>query len=266
MSLTNAENDVSSCDLLYEVGAIDFEDFVNCPEDYKNFVIRILSMQAYAELMGANEVGYQLKLAPDYKARKRLAKIAYDEASHAYLLYDILHRLNISESEAVNIAEGKTANSAKTASLEGVLAVGHDDNTWLDIILNNFFLDRAGSYMVNNFSHSSFKPWSQACKSIYKDELWHIRFGNDELEKFINENSLEKVKGPFAIWYVRALNFFGPPTSRSQELLKRYGIKRQTNSELRDKFVLELHAFLREKSWFNLLPQVSPTYPYHVLA
>lgn len=249
----------------YDIATIDYDDFPNCPPDYQQSVVRIISMQAYAELKGATEVGYQLKLAPDAISRKRLAKIVYDEASHAYLLYDILQRLNISEQEAIKIAEGKNSTTGKTVSLDGVIAVGDDENTWLDIILNNFFLDRAGSFMVSNFAKSSFKPWSKACESIYKDELWHIRFGLDEFTKYLTTHSVASVKDKFALWYTRALNFFGPSYSRSHEQLKAYGIKRLSNAELRQQFVTELNALLIEKNWQYLLPTVSEDYPHQLI-
>ena len=248
----------------YDKASIDYDDFFSCPEDYQKNVVRIISMQAYAEMKGATEVGYQLKLAPDAISRKRLAKIVYDEASHAYLLYDILHQLNVSEEEAIGIAEGKNTRSSQSLSLDGVIAVGDDENTWLDIVLNNFFLDRAGSFMVNNFAKSSFKPWSKACESIYKDEVWHVRFGLEELTNYIETHSLSCVAEKFGMWYARALNFFGPSFSRSHEQLKAYGIKRLSNHELRQQFITDVTTLIDDKNWHDLLPCVSQDYPFHI--
>lgn len=248
----------------YQVGAIDYEDFFQCPKDYQSHVIRILSVQAYAEYCGATEVGRQIKLAPDAISRKRLAKIVYDEASHAYSLYEILQKINISESESVAIVLGHR-NTPKSQSLTGVESVGHEEHTWLDVILNTFFLDRAGSYMVGNFAQSSFKPWSLACQSIYKDEQWHVRFGEQALESYINDYSLDAVKAKFGTWFVYAINFFGSPVSRSHDDLKRYGIKRYSNEELRQQFIQKVHNLLIEKGWQTLIPQISTDYPYTLL-
>lgn len=249
----------------YDVATIDYDDFPNCPEDYKHYVIRILSIQAYAERMGATEMGHQLRLAPDYITRRRLAKIVYDEASHAYLLYEILNHLNVSEREAILIAKGEHPESAKTNSLDGPVAVGNDNNTWIDIVFNNFFLDRAGMFMVANFAKSSFKPWAKACELIHKDELWHVRFGQEEFEKYLSMHGTDVIKDMFALWYIRALNFFGSSVSRSHEQLKIYGIKRLNNVELRQQFINNIIELLTERDWLHLLPEVSADYPYQIL-
>lgn len=252
-------------DETYAVGKIDFERFHDCPNDYKHYVIRIISVQAYAELLGANEVAAQLKLAPDFRSRKGLARIAYDEATHAYLLYEILEKMNVSESEALAIAQGKKLGSQKTQSLDGAEAVGDADNQWIDLVLNNMLMDRAGSYMVGNFSQSSFQPWAEACKKIYVDEQWHKTFGIKQFEHYIQTHDIYSLAQKFSLWYARALNFFGPAQSKSDALLKAYGIKRKSNEELRTEFKCELQKILADHGWDALLSPISHTYPFHII-
>lgn len=249
----------------YSISSVDYTNFHSCPEEYKNYVIRILAIQAYAELCGAVEVGYQLRIAPNYRTRHSLSKIVYDEANHAALLYTILENLGINEKEAIAIALGN--EGLKTQSLEGVVAVGDNENDWLDLILNNFFMDRAGAYMVANFAESSFAPWAEACKKIYTDEQWHKKFGLDQLKVYLANNDYEDqlLRKKFSIWYVRALNFFGPNNNKSQALLAFYGIKRKANHELRSEFILEVADLLSELKIEHLLSKnISEHYPYSI--
>lgn len=251
--------------LTYGVADISYETFKYCPEDYQKYVIRILAMQAYAERAGANEVATHLKLAPDFRARKGLAKIVSDEATHAYWLYEILEKIGVSEEEAIAIAEGKNDPSKRTVSLDGVIAVGDESNEWIDLILNNMLMDRAGSYMVENFSQSSFAPWAGVCVKIYADEQWHKSFGLHEFKLYLQKYGAKQISKNFTDWYIRALNFFGPSTSKSEIPLKNYGIKRQSNDELRTKFVIEVEKIIAAMAIEDLvLGNISDSYPYAV--
>lgn len=240
-------------DIDYSVKAIDYDDFDSCPEDYQKYVIRILCMQAYAERHGASEMGYQLPQAPDYRATKGLAKIVYDESNHAYWLYNILEKLGVSEAQAMAIAEGREPGAASSTSMAGVIAVGDTQNTWLDLVLNNMLMDRAGGYMVKNFSESSFKPWSDICDKIYEEEQYHFQFGLLQFERYLKNHEDPNLKQKFNQWYVHALNFFGPPNNRSQQLLKDYGIKRQSNEQLRQAFKKDLEQLFKDKGWLDLI-------------
>jgi ring-1,2-phenylacetyl-CoA epoxidase subunit PaaA len=247
----------------YSVKSISYDDFHGMSEEYRKYVIRILSMQAYAEKMGAEEMGYQLRLAPNAISRRALAGIVCDEANHALLLYRILDKLGISEEESLSIAEGKAPGSKATQSMEGAVAVGDEENSWIDLVLNNMLMDRAGSFIVSNFMESSFEPWAVACEKIYKDEQWHKRFGEEQLLKYSTMNDMSNLQERFTTWYARALNFFGPKSIKTQAKLEKYGVKRRSNDTLREDFVSEVKAFLVDNDLEHLLmPGVKGPYPY----
>lgn len=253
----------------YEPKTIDYNNFHQCPEDYKHHVIRTIAMQAYAEKGGAEEVGAQLRLAPDFRSRKALAKIAFEEAKHAYMLYEILENIGVTERESVAIAEGRhTSNQKKSNSLDSAYAVGNSDNEWFDLILNNLLMDRAGGFMVSNFSKSSFKPWAEACEVIYLDEAHHKSFGVKKFDSFIKENkkNLHKLALKFSQWFVMAMNFFGPKNNKSKIILEQYGIKRQSNEELRKLFIIDVRKLLAKRSLSCLiLDNIEYNYPCRLL-
>lgn len=243
----------------YETKAIGVNEFSDTPESYQHYVVRIMAMQAYAERCGATEVGAQLSLAPDSALRVGLAKIVSDEAIHAHMLYQVLEDIGVSETKAIEIVNDK---HQKTKSLDGVEAVGDSNNTWLDIVLNNMLMDRAGGFMVRNFAKSSFKPWATACEKIAKDEDWHQRFGWLQFLDYIELHGIDSAKARFHYWYVHALNFFGPPNNKSDELLKNYGIKRENNQVLRENFISDLTSLLANHDLDFLLEAVTDVYPY----
>ncbi|NRA66873.1 MAG: phenylacetate-CoA oxygenase subunit PaaI [Pseudobacteriovorax sp.] len=248
----------------FEKESIGFDNFDTCPEDYKKIVIRILALQAYAERLGAIEVSGKLSLAPDFRARRQVSQIAHEESIHACLLYGILEKVGVSENEALTIAMGSNLDTPSSKSLEGPMAVGDDDNQWIDIALNAMLLDRAGCYMVNNFAQSSFKPWANACQRIYKDELFHKSFGLAQFKKHISQPHDEsELINKFMTWYSRGLNFFGPPNVKSTDRLKEYGIKREDNETMRLKYIEEVAAMMRDLNLSHFIkPLKVDAYPF----
>lgn len=255
-----------SSELSYNRGSIDYPQLDTCPDEYKKFLTRILAMQAYSERSGACEMGKQLHLAPDSTTRKVFARIVYDEAKHASMLYKILEEMGISERDALQIVESKNSSGKKTQSLDGIQEVGSQANQWIDIVLNNMFLDRAGSFMVGNFSQSSFKPWAKACEVIYEDEQFHKAFGLKQLKMHLVENKLTtSLVSRIRHWYIHGLNFFGPPNVKSQSILEQYGLKRTSNEELRQQYINEVRQVLDELELGVVLDiELSDVYPFEI--
>ncbi len=250
----------------YAPCSVTRETFARQPEDYRRHIIRIMSIQAYAERLGAIELGYWVAKAPTYKDRRICARICADEAAHAYWLYRELDRIGVGEDEAIAIAEGKSGKGPASASLAGPRAVADEDNRWEDVPLNNMFLDRAGRYMVGNFANSSYAPWAKVSRRILKDERLHEGFGLRELRRQIRAACTREERDALARrvtkWYALGLNFFGPPRSSQTETLRAYGIKRLDNEQLRTAYRQECDDILASLGGEDLVRFSSDRFPY----
>ncbi|WP_444997185.1 Phenylacetic acid catabolic protein [Aliikangiella sp. IMCC44359] len=251
--------------LTYAKRTIDYDAFEKMPEEYREQMIRIMSIQAYAEKKAATEGVEWIDKAPDYKCRRVFTNVLAEEAYHSYLIYKILENIRVSEEEAIDIAEGRSSGNKKMhdASLEGPLSVGEESNEWIDIMLNHVFLDRAGKFMVTNFIDASFTPWSEANETILKEEAGHIGFGMRELKKWLTKQTdREKTKEKISTWYAKGLNFFGPPSTHKSEMLKKFGIKRKDNEELRNMFIKEVEEEFAALNALDLIQLEKNDFPY----
>lgn len=247
----------------YAKKSIDYDTFLKTPEDYQKKIIRIMSIQAYAEKKAATEGVEWIDKSPDYKCRKIFTKILAEEASHSYLIYKILENIGVSEQEALDIAEGNNNAKMHDASLEGPMSVGDKDNEWIDIMLNHVFLDRAGKFMVSNFIDASFTPWSVANEKILREEAGHIGFGMKEMKRWLREQTDRALaKEKIASWYAKGLNFFGPPSTHKSQTLKNYGIKRLDNEELRNLFKEEVETVFAQLDSSDLIALSHNQFPY----
>jgi ring-1,2-phenylacetyl-CoA epoxidase subunit PaaA len=249
--------------LNYSKRSIDYDDLEHTPQEYRDQLIRLMSIQAYAEKKAATEGVDWIENAPDYKCRRIFAKVLFEEATHSYLIYQVLEKLGVSEKEAVDIAEGNTSRKMHDASLEGPMSVGDKDNEWIDIMLNHMFLDRAGKFMVTNFIDASFKPWSEANEKILVEEAGHIGFGHRELKKWLKGQKDRNVaRKKVSSWYAKGLNFFGPPSSHKSTMLRTYGLKRMDNEQLRALFREEIEEVFASMQATDLIQLSNNEFPY----
>jgi 1,2-phenylacetyl-CoA epoxidase catalytic subunit len=234
--------------------------FPSMPEDYRRAVIRTMSIQAYAEKLGAIGVPGWTRKVPDYRTVRTVARILAEEARHAYLLYRQLETIGVSEAEAINIA---TAPGSASASLEGPASLENPELGWQEIVMNHMFLDRAGKYMVGNFTMSSFAPWAEACRKIIEDEAMHIAFGESRFRNYVRAHADDPaLPGVVTHWFCQGLNFFGPPPSARQSQMAEWGLKRKDNDTLREEYRAEVMALLEEMGLAELIQIANNAYPY----
>ncbi len=253
--------------LSYEPLAVTAENLHLYPEDYRRDLVRLLSMQAYAERLGATELAAWVRAAPNFRDRVTIAKIASDEARHSFFLYVLLERLGVSEAAAMEIAEGGAMGKPSEHAMAGPKAVADPHNEWIDIVINNLLLDRVGKFMNQNFALSSYRPWAEACKKILLDEQMHVEFGVKCFQKCLKgeygpPRDEAELAGKVSSWYARGLNFFGPPSKTTAERQRLFGLKRKSSDELRREYREEVETVFEEMGKRHFLRTRNDAYPY----
>lgn len=247
----------------YSPRSIGYDDLDGVTEGYREQLIRLMAIQAQAELKAATEAAPWVSRAPDFRRRRLLAKVIAEEAAHSAMIYAILERVGCSEAQACDIAEGRVGKPMHEASGDGPDRVGDPDNEWIDIMLNHTFLDRAGQFMVANFAESSFTPWADANRAILRDEKGHVAFGDAELRTWLRSQANDDATADrVSTWYARGLNFFGPPSSRKAEVLRSYGLKPRDNDQLREAYRVEVENLFNELGCPGLLRLRNTAFPY----
>jgi ring-1,2-phenylacetyl-CoA epoxidase subunit PaaA len=247
----------------YRPSSVQRRDFGSMPDDYQTFVIRLMSVQAHGEKMAATQGVEWTRRLPGFRERRILANVLADEARHSALLYRELESIGIDEVQADEIVLHSGASPTTAKSMEGPIAVGDPENEWIDIVLNMMLLDRAGRHMIENYCESSYKPWADVCHQILPDEAMHEGFGFVQFRKILAETSdRDRLAAKFTRWYAYSLNFFGPPSRHKYDVLRTYGLKRQSNEELRASYQCEVEALMAGIDATDLIRLTSSVYPY----
>jgi len=203
------------------------------PEKYRLNLVRQMSQHAHSEVVGQLPEGNWIGRAPTLRRKAILLAKVQDEAGHGLYLYSAAETLGVSREEMMNdLLIGK----AKYASI-----FNYPTLTWADVGAIGWLVD--GAAIVNQISlcRTSYGPYARAMVKICKEESFHMRQGYEIMQVLAGGSVAQKAMAQDALnrWWWPTLMMFGPHDSESansQQSMK-WKIKRQSNDELRQKFV-----------------------------
>ncbi|WP_286855192.1 1,2-phenylacetyl-CoA epoxidase subunit PaaA [Spongiibacter sp.] len=203
------------------------------PQAYRKNLIRQISQHAHSEVIGMQPEGNWITRAPSLHRKAVLLAKVQDEAGHGLYLYSAAETLGISREELIDALH---TGAAKYASI-----FNYPSLSWADMGAIGWLVD--GAAIVNQVSlqRTSYGPYARGMVRICKEESFHQRQGyhilmtlmeGDESQRKMAQDSVNRFWWP-------SLMMFGPHDSDSQHSGQSmtWKIKRQSNDELRQKFV-----------------------------
>jgi ring-1,2-phenylacetyl-CoA epoxidase subunit PaaA len=203
------------------------------PEDYRKNLIRQISQHAHSEIIGQLPEANWITRAPSLRAKLILLAKVQDEGGHGLYLYTATETLGISRDELLNnLHIGK----AKYSSI-----FNYPTLTWADVGAIGWLVDGAAIMNQVMLQRASYGPYARAMVRVCKEESFHQRQGYEIMTKLAFGTSEQKEMAQDALnrWWFPTLMMFGPPDNKSSnsERAIKWRIKRETNDQLRQKFV-----------------------------
>ncbi|MBI3437112.1 MAG: 1,2-phenylacetyl-CoA epoxidase subunit A [Proteobacteria bacterium] len=203
------------------------------PEAYRKTLIRQISQHAHSEIVGMLPEGNWITRAPNLRRKAILIAKVQDEGGHGLYLYSAAETLGISRDE---MTEALHAGKAKYSTI-----FNYPTLTWADIGAIGWLVDGAAIMNQVPLQRTSYGPYARAMVRICKEESFHQRQGYEIMMAMMAGTPDQQRMAQDAMnrWWWPALMMFGPPDDRSPntEQSLRWRIKRETNDELRQKFV-----------------------------
>jgi len=203
------------------------------PEAYRKTLIRQISQHAHSEVVGMLPEGNWLTRAPTLKRKAILMAKVQDEGGHGLYLYAAAETLGVSRDTLLDqLHSGK----AKYSSIFNYPTV-----SWADIGAIGWLVDGAAIMNQIPLCRCSYGPYARAMIRVCKEESFHQRQGYEIMLALANGTPAQKRMAQDALdrWWWPVLAMFGPHDSDSQHSGQsmRWGIKRVSNDDLRQKFV-----------------------------
>jgi ring-1,2-phenylacetyl-CoA epoxidase subunit PaaA len=217
---------------------IDAGDFIEAkdwmPAHYRKTLVRQISQHAHSEIVGMLPEGNWITRAPTLKRKAILLAKVQDEGGHGLYLYAAAETLGVSRDELLDALH---SGRAKYSSI-----FNYPTLTWADIGVIGWLVDGAAIMNQVPLTRCSYAPYARAMVRICREESFHQRQGYDALLTMMRDGTDAQramVQDAVDRWWWPSLMMFGPHDSESthSEQSMRWGIKRISNDELRQKFV-----------------------------
>jgi len=217
---------------------IDAGDFIEAkdwmPEHYRKTLVRQISQHAHSEIVGMLPEGHWITRAPTLKRKAILLAKVQDEGGHGLYLYAAAETLGTSRDQLI---EALHSGKAKYSSI-----FNYPTLSWADVGVIGWLVDGAAIMNQVPLCRCSYAPYARAMVRVCREESFHQRQGFDALHTMMTQGTAaqrEMVQDAVDRWWWPSLMMFGPPDAESpnSEQSMRWGIKRISNDELRQKFV-----------------------------
>src|SRR3954467_7262741 len=203
------------------------------PERYRRQLVRMMSQHAHSEVVGMLPEGNWITRAPTLRRKMSLLAKVQDEAGHGLYIYCGTETLGVDRHDLIQQLLNGTA---KYSSI-----FNYPTLTWADIGCIGWFVDGAAIVNQTMLAKASYGPYARAMVRICKEENFHKRQGYEIMTTLASGTPEQHAMAQDAVnrWWWPSLMMFGPPDAASPNTdeLIRWGVKKKTNDELRQRFV-----------------------------
>ena len=212
-------------------GRIEPRDWM--PEAYRKTLVRQISQHAHSEIVGMLPEGNWIGRAPSLKRKAILLAKVQDEGGHGLYLYSAAETLGTSREDML---DGLHSGRAKYSSI-----FNYPTLSWADVGVIGWLVDGAAIMNQIPLCRCSYGPYARAMVRVCKEESFHQRQGYESLLVQMQGTQAQRdmVQDAVNRYWWKCLAMFGPPDADSPHSgqAMRWGIKRFSNDDLRQKFV-----------------------------
>ncbi|WP_096698571.1 1,2-phenylacetyl-CoA epoxidase subunit PaaA [Polaromonas sp. AER18D-145] len=203
------------------------------PEAYRRTLVRQISQHAHSEIIGMQPEGNWISRAPSLKRKAILLAKVQDEGGHGLYLY--------SAAETLGVGRDALLDALHTGKAKYSSIFNYPTLQWADVGVIGWLVDGAAIMNQVPICRCSYGPYARAMIRICKEESFHQRQGFESLMVQMQGTPEQRAMVQDAVnrWWWPVLAMFGPPDAASTNTAQgmRWGIKRISNDELRQKFV-----------------------------
>ena len=195
---------------------------------YKDDLIRILTVSADTELVSAPAYYYAARNAPSVNAMISALAIIQDEMGHAHIAYRLLEDLGVNKEQMIYTRAAR--------QFKYPYAFDVPLESWEELVVANAFYDRAGITLLGDiYKHSTYGPWKRALVKVDKEETFHLRHGEIWMRRIVEEpGGRERLQRCVDWMFLLTVEWFGLPDDLKQHTGQlSYGIKGSSNDTLR---------------------------------
>jgi ring-1,2-phenylacetyl-CoA epoxidase subunit PaaA len=205
-----------------------FKEGDELPDEYRELLVKliynhaeILDSKPYRDMIDAQwEVAK--REAPTLKDLAMMARFNYEEFNHGYIFSNILRGLGV---------------TFEKFELRQYL-FEYPKQTWMDLAFHHFLASKVGVMQIAEWADSSYEPVAQVVPRVFREERGHAGMGYIHLQQcLVSDEARALAQERIKIWWPMALDMFGNSGSARNRRYRAWGLKKNTNEDLRDAFI-----------------------------
>jgi ring-1,2-phenylacetyl-CoA epoxidase subunit PaaA len=222
-------------------GLIEVGD--EAPEEYFKELRKMIVFQTLAEVAGTTLFSEWVAKAPTYLRKQIMTAKVQDEIGHGQICMRVVEDLGLDRSEVI---EGFLSGRFK------LLNVFHYEmESWPEFGVASLLSNSSAIVQFRSLMTGSYGPYVRTLKKIMGEESFHYQQARDLMTVFAvedREHWIEGVNVAMRKWFPLMLAYFGPAQEDPERVakLKRWGIKPQSNEELRQEWLSKIVPVLRQ--------------------
>ncbi|HBS49247.1 MAG TPA: phenylacetic acid catabolic [Rhodobacteraceae bacterium] len=222
----------------------------NVPPRYRAELLKLMATFVDSELAGAAGFADIINEGPGIKERIAAAKIVLEKTDNADRVLRVMGEFGADQARYAN-SHPWTQRLDRDADIGATrveqdmrLAVFNYPLTgWADAVTMNLLMGRAVVVQLAEFALVSYQPLAEAFRAVAPKEARHAELAEEGLERLV-ESDRDAVQQSVNYWWPRVAASFGAADSAKFENLKKMGLRRSTNAELRTRWEAETGAVL----------------------
>jgi ring-1,2-phenylacetyl-CoA epoxidase subunit PaaA len=206
------------------------DEFKRMPRDYQKILISQVMINTEGELSGGDDYTMMfLPMAPSAEERQVCAERAAEEYDHYKIGKRVLAEIGIDTTYM-------ETQSIEERTLFADMGL-HTCTTWAERGIYSYIGEESALLMIQEFSHSSYKPWADAVRTIILDEKIHIAHGARVCRNFAaTDDGREQLQAGLDRLWPTFTGLFGSPNSERAKRAVRYGLRKTTHGEALDQW------------------------------
>ena len=217
--------------LLERILVRDAEEFKAMPDEYQELLIHQLRAHTEGELTGADdytEIFYPM--APTAYEKRVCCERAAEEMDHYIRGAKVLEEIGIDTGYMLQ----QRILEREHYRTEGVRRI----HNWVGRALFSFIGEAAVLNIIEEMSHSSYKPIADMCVPVLIDEHGHVAHGYRICRELCQtEEGRAQVQAGLPKAWAITLDLFGRSDSERSRQYVRWGLRQYTNEEARQRYI-----------------------------
>ena len=225
----------------HAVKTVTAADFFQQDPEFQDLMLNLINIHVVSELFGADCFERSILRAPTPEMKLRMARTVMEEYGHHLRFRRLMEELGIDWQEYARRKGHLTTFDTPIDS-------------WVDQVVFLAVVDRAAAHQFRHFIRSPYEPFRRAAQETLKEEYGHVGLGMDGVKELLaTAEGRTAVEAAVRKWVPVGLQSFGGDKSPRNAKYRRWGIKQDTNENMRAAYYEQIRAFITQ-DWGIDLP------------